>query len=145
LLFLMARCAAQVAPATIEPSDPSSARAAAHELLGHLAQGRIEAAAALSNAPERRLEVLREYRAAIGDKAFRRVFAEYLDPANRVVAELALGRHRLLVWELAGAGGRIAGQYYVEADGGFLMDDRPSEARSRLQRALEDYRARAGR
>jgi hypothetical protein len=61
------------------------------------------------------------------------------------VAELALGRHRLLVWELAGAGGRIAGQYYVEADGGFLMDDRPSEARSRLQRALEDYRARAGR
>jgi len=145
LLFLVAGCAAPLNPSTLEASDPGSARAAAYAVLTHLAEGRIEAAAALSNEPQARLEVLREYRAAIGDEAFRRVFAQYLDPANRIVAELAIGRHRLLVWQLARAGGHIAGQYYVEADGRFLMDERPSEARSQLRRALEDYRRQAGR
>jgi hypothetical protein len=56
------------------------------------------------------------------------------------VAEVALGEHRLLVWDLGEAGHRLAGQYYVEVEGKFLMDDVPSEKRTQLRRVLEAYR-----
>ena len=110
-------------------------------MLRHLADGEIEAAAALSNAPQRRLEVLRDYRDAIGEEAFKRVFGRYFVPENRVVAEVAYGPRRLLVWDLGEAGNRLAGQFYIEVDGRFLMDDVPSEARSQLQRILQEYRS----
>ena len=35
-------------------------------MLKHLAEGNLEQAAALSNAPKRRFEVLRDYRDAVG-------------------------------------------------------------------------------
>ncbi len=118
----------------------ASAQQTANRVLRHLADGDIEQAALLSNAPRRRYEVLREYRASVGEDEFKRVFAQYFAPENRLLAEVALGEHRLLVWDLGEAGHRLAGQYYVEVEGKFLMDDAPSEKRTQLRRVLEAYR-----
>jgi len=119
---------------------PNSALNTAKLLHRHLAAGEIEAAAALSNAPERRLEVYREYRARIGERKFRRIFTEYFYPENRLVAEIAIGTHRLLIWRLQSAQ-HLAGQYYVETGNNVLMDDVPSSERSQLRRVLEAYRS----
>lgn len=127
-------------------TDPAeSARGTATELLQRLASGDITAAAALSNAPQRRYEVLRDYRRSVGEEEFKRVFAQYLAPGNRLIMEAAIGRRRLLVWDLAEAGNHLAGQYYVQVDGRFLLDDEPNEERSRLQRVLEQYRRHVNR
>lgn len=144
ILFVAALIAAAPAFAEerlVDPSAADSARGTAMLMLRHLASGNIEEAAALSNSPRRRYEVLRDYRDAVGEDEFKRVFARYLDPANRLVAEIAIGRHRLLVWELGDAGKHLAGQYYVEVEGKFLMDDVPSRERSELRRVLEAYRS----
>jgi hypothetical protein len=86
---------------------------------------------------------LRDYRASVGEDEFKRVFAQYLDPENRIVAEIAIGPHRLIVWDLGAAAHHVAGQYYVEVEGRFLMDDVPSETRSNLRRVLQSYRKAA--
>ena len=119
-----------------------SAQPAARELLRRLADGDIEAAARLSNAPERRLEVLRDYRDAVGEAAFKAVYARYFRPANRVLAEAAIGPRRLLIWQLGEEDNQLAGQFFVQVDGQFLLDDVPSEARADLQRVLQHYRER---
>jgi hypothetical protein len=121
-------------------TEPSAARDTAKRLLAHLASGEIEDAALLSTAPRRRYEVLREYRDSVGDAEFRRVYARYLAPENRLVAEIAMGERRLLIWKLAGAE-HLAGQFYIAVDGRFLLDDVPSEERSKLRRILQAYRA----
>jgi len=121
--------------------DPRSARETAAQVLRRLAEGNIDEAAALSNSPQRRGEVLRDYLASVGDEEFKRVFAQYLQ--NRIVAEIAIGPRRLIIWDLAEASHHLAGQYYVEVEGRFLMDDVPSEARSLLQRVLRSYRSPA--
>lgn len=123
-----------------DPGTPSSARAAALELLQHLAEGNLEAAAAMSNAPQRRLEVLRAYRDKVGEEEFRRVYARYFAPENRLIAEIAAGPRRLLVWELGDAGEHISGQVYVESGGKFLLDDVPSRERTELRALLKNYR-----
>jgi hypothetical protein len=127
----------------VEPSAADSARATAMLMLRHLAEGNIEEAAALSNAPRRRLEVLRDYRDAVGEEEFKRVFGRYFAPENRLIAEVAIGRHRLLVWDLGEAGNRLAGQYYVEVEGRFLLDDVPSRERSELRGVLERIRGQS--
>lgn len=113
-----------------------SARPAALRLLSHLAAGEIDEAAKLSNAPERRREVLRDYQATVGEAEFRRIFAEYAQ--KRVLAEVAIGERRLLVW---GLGEHMAGQYFVRTSEGFVLDDAPNGERLRLQRVLAAYRA----
>ena len=118
-----------------------SARETAGQVLRHLAAGSVEDAAALSNAPQRRFEVLRDYRVSVGDEEFKRIFAQYLQ--KRIVAEIAIGPRRLIIWDLAEASNPLAGQFYVEAEGRFLMDDVPSEARSELRRVLQSYRKEA--
>ena len=123
-----------------DPGTPDSARAAALQLLQHLAEGNLEAAAAMSNAPQRRLEVLRAYRDKVGEEEFRRVYARYFAPENRLIAELAIGPRRLLVWELGDAGEHISGQVYVESGGKFLLDDVPSRERTELRALLKNYR-----
>lgn len=130
-----------------EVLDPGSKRSAAEtgrEVLRLLAAGELIKASELSNAPKRRLEVFREYRSRVGDEEFRRVFQQYLGPGNKLMAEVALGRHRLLIWKLGDAADHLAGQYYIEADGRFLMDDVPSLERSNLRRILESYRKEIG-
>ena len=128
-------------PAAVDPGAAGSAYGTAKLLLSHLAAGDIEAAARLSNAPRQRYELLRDYRAQVGEEEFKRVFGRYFHPENRLVAEYRLGVHRLLIWDLGEEAHHLAGQFYVEVeDGKFLMDDAPSEQRSRLRRVLQDYR-----
>ncbi len=119
---------------------PNSAHATALELLQHLAEGNLEAAAAMSNAPQRRLEVLRAYRDRIGEAEFRRVYSRYFAPENRLLAEVALGPRRLLVWDLGDAGHHVAGQIYVESGGKVLLDDVPSRERAELRALLKNDR-----
>ena len=127
--------------------SPDSALNAAKLLNLHLSTGDLEEAALLSNAPRRRFEVLRDYRESVGEEEFKRVFAEYFFPENRLIAEIAIDRHRLLVWELKGDGksgaasSRLAGQYFVEVEGRYLLDDVPNDQRTRLRWILEAYRS----
>jgi hypothetical protein len=120
---------------------PTSALDAAKLLNLYLAAGDLEEAALLSNSPRRRFEVLREYRDSVGEDEFKRVFAEYFAPANRVIAEIAIDKHRLLVWDLREGAKRIAGQYFVEVEGKYLVDDVPNDTRTQLRWVLEAYRA----
>jgi hypothetical protein len=126
---------------------PTSALGTAMLLNLHLSGGDIEEAALLSNAPRRRYEVLHEYREAVGAEEFKRVFAQYLTPENRLVGEVAIDRHRLLLWELKTAAQKepasttLAAQYFVEIEGRYLMDDVPNDTRTRLRWVLEAYRS----
>ena len=120
---------------------PTSALDAAKLLNLHLSAGDIEEAALLSNAPRRRFEVLRDYRESVGEEEFKRVFAQYFFPQNRLLAEIAIGRHHLLIWDLKDGATRIAGQYFVEIDGRYLVDDVPNDERTSLRWVLEAYRA----
>lgn len=131
----------------VEPGDGlASASATAREVLRLLAAGEIEHAASHSNSPARRSEVLRDFRDRLGgDEEFRRVFERFAGPQSQLVAEIAIGDHRLLVWRLGEPAKQLAGQYYVETAGRFVMDDVPNETRSKLRRVLQAYRSKATR
>jgi len=147
-LFLVAAAALAHAeePMLLASGSAGSALEAAKQLLRYLADGNIEEAARLSNAPQRRYELLRDYRAKVGEEEFKRVFGQYFHPENRLVAEYRLGSRRLLIWDLGEEAHHLAGQYYVEIEEGkFLMDDVPSEERSRLRQALDSYRKKQNR
>jgi hypothetical protein len=123
-------------------TDPAeSAQPAALAILRHLAAGELEAAAARSNAPQRRLEVLRDFQRSVGEDRFRELFGRYFSPRNRIVMEAAIGRHRLLVWDLGEANGALVGQYFVAADGSFVLDDVPNAERAKLERVLAGVRS----
>ena len=119
---------------------PTTALDAAKLLNLHLSAGDIEEAALLSNAPRRRFEVLRDYRESVGEEEFKRVFAQYFYAENRLLAEIGVGKHRLLIWDLKEGATRIAGQYFVEIDGRYLVDDVPNDERTSLRWVLEAYR-----
>ena len=119
--------------------EPVSALDTAKLLNRFLTSGKIEDAALLSNAPRRRFEVLRDYKDSVSEDGFKQVYAEYFYPENRVMAEVSVGNHSLLVWHLR-ANNRYAGQFYVQIDGKFYVDDRPSPARTALRRLLEAIR-----
>ncbi len=119
--------------------EPTSALDTAKLIGRHLAAGSGEDAAMLSNSPRRRFEVLRDYKDSVGEDGFKQVYAEYFDPRNQVLAEIAIGEHSLLVWHLREAN-RYAGQFFVRMDGRTLMDDVPSPARVRLRKLLEAVR-----
>ena len=136
---LLAAAPALAQERLVAPSAPDSARDTALTVLKHLAEGDIERAAALSNAPPQRLELLRGYRDSVGEDEFRRLFRRFLAPDNRLIAEVAIGPRRLLVWELADR--QLAGQFYIEVEGKFLMDDVPSRERAQLRGVLRRYRA----
>ena len=112
-----------------------SARGASMQLLRLLAAGEIDDAAQLSNAPERRRQVLRDYQKSVGEAQF----SEYA--GRGVIAEVAIGERRLLVWDLGDAGHHLAGQYFIRSPAGFLLDDVPNEERLRLTRLLRAYRS----
>ena len=136
LFLLLAPLLAQAEPRAITEKS-ESAQPVAVAILQHLAAGRIEEAARLSNEPKERERVLRDYMASVGEDEFKRIYAEYL--SHPVAQEIALGPRRLIMWQL---GERLAGQYYVQAGETFLMDDRPSEERAALRRVLESHRRR---
>jgi hypothetical protein len=141
LVTLLAAAPALAQERLLDASAPDSARDTALTVIKHLANGELEQAAAWSNAPERRFEVLRDYRDSVGEEEFKRIFGRFLAPENRLIAEVAIGPRRLLVWELGEANGQLAGQFYIEVDGKFLLDDVPSRERDQLRRVLRRYRA----
>lgn len=129
----------QVLDATVP--DHYSARLASQRLLRHLAAGELEEAALLSTAPRRRYAELVKYAETVGEREFKDVFGRYL-AAGAPLVEVAIDRHRLLIWDLAEGGEqRMVGQYFVRIDDRFLLDDAPSETRRRLRQVLEAYRA----
>jgi hypothetical protein len=143
--MLAAGCAFGQEPQYRLVTDPAeSAQPAALQILKHLAAGELEAAAVLSNAPERRLEVLRQFRGSVGEEHFRKLFGRYFAPENRIVMEAAIGSRRLLVWDLGEANHRLAGLYFVELDGRFVMDDVPNPERAKLQGVLAAERRKSG-
>ena len=127
-------------------SDPAAAPSqgsaldTAKLLNQYLAAGKLEEAALLSNAPKRRYEVFRDYRLDVGEEPFRQAFAQYFTKENRLAAEIAIGTHTLLIWHLARTD-HYAGLFFMQIDGRMLIDDVPSEARSRLRRLLEAWRS----
>ena len=125
----------------LAPGAADSAAPTAQRMLALLAQGNIEAAAAMSNAPERRRQVLEDYRKRVGESQFNRIFSRYTSPPNRLIDEVAIGERRLLIWELAEAGHQLAGQYFLRSGDGFVLDDAPNDERLRLQRVLAAYRS----
>ena len=136
---LLAGCAA-APPRELPPyrevvDAGDSARATAERILKHLAAGDIDAAAALSNAPERRAQLLRDYRDRVGEAEFRRIFTEYA--SHPVAREVALGERRLVMWDLDGP---LSAQYFVRAGDNFVLDDVPSKERSELRRVLASFR-----
>ena len=76
----------------------------------------------------------------MGDEGFREVFTEYFVPENRLVAEVSMDGHSLLVWHLRTAN-RYAGQFYVQIAGKVYIDDMPSPTRSALRGVLDAIRA----
>ena len=118
---------------------PTSALDSAKLLNLHLTTGDIEEAALLSNSPRRRYEELREFRERVGEEEFKLVFAEYLAPENRLIAEIAIDKHRLLIWNRREGARRVVGQFFVEIDGRYLIDDVPNDTRTRLRWVLEAY------
>lgn len=130
------------APPGDRPPAPDSPVGTFRLIGRHLVAGELEEAALLSNEPKRRYEVLRDYRESVGDEAFRKVYASYFDPGNRIVAEARIGDHSLLVLRLAGER-RLAGQYYARVEDRWLTDDVPNETRLRLRGILEHLRREA--
>jgi hypothetical protein len=126
---------------------PTTALDAAKLIILHLADGEIEDAALLSNSPRRRYEELVKFREASGADHFKRLYSQYFSPENRLIAEIAIDRQRLVLWELKAAekAGRpdsiVTGQFFVEVDGLYLLDDKPNETRARLQSILRDYQS----
>lgn len=120
----------------------TSALATAVALLRRLAEGRLEEAALLSNAPKARYTRLRESFAGWSAEDFRRTWSRYLEPPNGIVGEARLGAHRLILWRLEDLD-RLTGFFFVEIGGRVYLDDVPSAERSRLRRLLEALRGAA--
>jgi hypothetical protein len=126
---------------------PTSALESAKLIIFHLSDGDIEQAALLSNAPRRRYEELSTFRKTHGDEQFKRLFAEYFDPKNSVAAEIVVDDRSLLIWRLINTSRpgapsiHYAGQFFVQIDGAYLIDDVPNEQRTRLRWVLEAVRA----
>ena len=121
---------------------PDSALNTARLVARFLAQGEIEEAALLSNAPRERFDVYKDRLETWGAEQFKQLFAQYRLPANPVIAEIVIGEHSLLIWNLS-AQKRLAGQFFVRIEDKVLMDDTPNETRAQLRRVLEAYRSGA--
>lgn len=119
---------------------PTDAISTAKLVTQHLAAGRIEDVSLLSNAPKARYERLRESLTGWTEADFARAYSRYFAPENRFVGDAAIGNHRLVMWYLKDTD-YLTGYFLVEMDGKFLLDDIPSETRSKLRQVLEAHRS----
>ena len=101
----------------------------------------------VAQAERSRFEELANFKNTYGDEEFKRVFAEYFDAKNSLVAEIVIGDRSLLIWQLSvpSKSGTptpyYAGQYFVAVDGRVLVDDVPNDVRTQLRWVLEAYRS----
>ena len=119
---------------------PNNTLDAAKLVTLHLAAGRIEDVSLLSNAPKARYERLRESFSGWSKDDFAAAFSRYFAPQNRIVGEAAIGDRRVLMWYLRDTD-YITAYYFIEVDGKMLLDDAPSETRSKLRQVLEAHRS----
>ena len=119
--------------------QPPSALNTAKLVTRYLAEGRIEDASLLSNAPKARYARLRESFEGWSEADFRRAYGRYFDPENRIVGEVSIDSHRLLIWHLRDTD-YLAAFFLVEIEGRLLIDDVPNETRANLRRVLQAYR-----
>ena len=119
--------------------QPRSALNTAKLITRYLAEGKIEDASLLSNAPKARYARLRESFEGWSDADFRRAYGRYFDPENRIVGEVAIDGHRLLIWHLKDTD-YLAAFFLVDIEGRLLIDDVPNETRANLRRVLQAYR-----
>ena len=123
-----------------KPLEPRSALDTAKLVTRYLAEGRVEEASLLSNAPRARYELMLESFAGWSEDDFRKTYARYFAPENHIVGEVAIGEHRLLMWYLKDSD-HVAAFFLVEIDGRVLLDDAPNPTRANLRRVLEAYRS----
>ena len=119
--------------------QPSSALNTAKLVTRYLSEGRIEDASLLSNAPKARYARLRESFEGWSEADFKHAYGRYFDPENRIVGEIAIDSHRLLIWHLQDTD-YLAAFFLVEIEGRLLIDDVPNETRANLRRVLQAYR-----
>ena len=119
--------------------QPRSALNTAKMVTRYLAEGKIEEASLLSNAPKARFARLRESFEGWSDADFRRAYGRYFDTENRIVGEVAIDGHRLLIWHLKDTD-YLAAFFLVEIEDRLLIDDVPNETRANLRRVLQAYR-----
>jgi len=119
--------------------QPRSALNTAKMVTRYLAEGKIEDASLLSNAPKARFARLRESFEGWSDADFRRAYGRYFDTENRIVGEVAIDGHRLLTWHLKDTD-YLAAFFLVEIEDRLLIDDVPNETRANLRRVLQAYR-----
>jgi hypothetical protein len=118
---------------------PRNALSTAKLVTQYLAEGKIEDASLLSNAPKARYERLRESFEGWSDSDFRRAFGRYFDVENRIVAEVQIHGHRLLIWHLKDTD-HLAAFFLVQVEDRMLLDDVPNETRANLRKVLQAYR-----
>jgi len=118
---------------------PSSALNTAKLVTRYLSEGRIEDASLLSNSPKARYARLRESFEGWSEGDFRRAYGRYFAPENRIVAEVSIDGHRLLMWHLKDTD-HLAAFFLVEIEGRLLLDDIPNQTRANLRRVLEAFR-----
>jgi len=118
---------------------PSSALNTAKLVMRYLSEGRIEEASLLSNSPKARYARLRESFEGWKEDDFRRAYGRYFAPENRIMGEIAIDGHRLLMWHLKDTD-HLAAFFLVEIEGRLLLDDVPNPTRANLRRVLEAYR-----
>ena len=118
---------------------PSSALNTAKLVTRYLSEGRIEDASLLSNSPKARYARLRESFEGWSEGDFRRAYGRYFAAENRIVGEVSIDGHRLLMWHLKDTD-HVAAFFLVEIEGRVLLDDMPNQTRSSLRRVLEAYR-----
>jgi hypothetical protein len=123
-----------------KPLEPRSALETAKLVTRYLSEGRVEDAAQLSNYPKARYERMRESFEGWSEEDFRNTYGRYFASENRIVAEVAIGDHRLLLWHLKEID-HMAAFYLVNIEGRLLMDDVPNPTRTNLRRVLEAYRS----
>jgi hypothetical protein len=119
--------------------QPRSALNTAKLVTRYLSEGRIEDASLLSNAPKARYARLRESFEGWSDADFKYAYGRYFDAENRIVGEIAIDNHRLLIWHLRDTD-YLAAFFLVEIEGRLLIDDVPNETRASLRRVLQAYR-----
>ena len=119
--------------------DPVNALNTAKLVTRYLSEGRVEDASLLSNSPKARYARLRESFQGWKEDDYRRAYGRYFDAENRIVAEIAIDGHRLLIWYLKDTDD-LAAFFLMDIEGRFLMDDVPNATRANLRRVLQAYR-----
>ena len=119
--------------------QPSSALDTAKLVTRYLSEGRVEDASLLSNSPKARYARLRESFEGWKEADYQRAYGRYFAPENRIVAEIAIDGHRLLIWYLKDTD-YLAAFFLVDIEGRLLMDDVPNAVRANLRRVLQAYR-----